>query len=220
MQKQLIILAIVAISIAFSGVAAADDTTLHLEMDKAPGAETHDGFFLRMSAGLGGSNITAEPENGGDREISGAGGSFELSIGGALTENVILHGTLAGAGIGEPNFHGNGDAFQGEYDDVSLGFVGIGATYYIMPANVYISSSIGASSISLEGNDQDRDREMDDNGVGLILQVGKEWWVSDNWGIGVAAQTHLGGLQVDDAAAGEVEWGYFNYGLLFSATYN
>lgn len=219
MKPMPLILSAAVLLVALPQVATADDTTLVSDFDVDPGARTHDGFFLRMSAGLGGSNILAEPDSGGDQEITGSMGTFELSVGGALTENLILHGTVNTMGMSDANFSGQGDAFEGEYDEVGIGFVGVGVTYYIMPANVYVSSSIGANGIYLNGNDEDSDREMDSNGAGLIVQVGKEWWVSDNWGLGLAAQTHLGGLAVEDSG-GDVDWGYFNYGLVLSATYN
>jgi hypothetical protein len=51
----------------------------------------------------------------------------------------------------------------------------------------YVSGTFAFSQISLqdENNDEVADTEF---GPGLSLVLGKEWWVSDNWGLGVAGQ--------------------------------
>lgn len=47
--------------------------------------------------------------------------------------------------------------------------------------------------------------------------VGKEWWVSDNWGLGVAANFMVGSMKDKDY---DTRWTGLSTSILFSATYN
>ena len=60
--------------------------------------------------------------------------------------------------------------------------------------------------------------ERPDPGLGLKLAVGKEWWVSDHWGIGVAGQFFIS--RNDDPDATTVKLTTLGGGVAFSATYN
>jgi len=47
--------------------------------------------------------------------------------------------------------------------------------------------------------------------------VGKDWWVSENWGLGAAAQLLLGSAKDRNADA---NWSTAAVALMFTATYN
>jgi hypothetical protein len=47
--------------------------------------------------------------------------------------------------------------------------------------------------------------------------VGKEWWVSDDWGLGVAAQLLLGSAKDPYSDA---HWTSRGVAVMFSSTYN
>jgi hypothetical protein len=96
-----------------------------------------------------------------------------------------------------------------------LGFGG-GVAYYFMPANVYVSAAIAA--IQLRVDYKDEEIAKTDTGVGIDLLVGKEWWVSEGWGVGVALE--LSGGRVKDNGPGSPTWSAGSLGLLFSATFN
>lgn len=60
-----------------------------------------------------------------------------------------------------------------------------------------------------------------DNGIGINLAIGKEWWVSDNWGLGVAAQLSSTVLPDKNLRTGEeLNLTTHSVGILFSATFN
>jgi hypothetical protein len=52
--------------------------------------------------------------------------------------------------------------------------------------------------------------------------AGKEWWVSDNWGLGAALQFHYGSMEDGPSGAlGTSPRVHSNaFGLLFSSTFN
>jgi hypothetical protein len=59
-------------------------------------------------------------------------------------------------------------------------------------------------------------KQFTKTGFGFNLMVGKEWWVSDNWGLGVALQLLLAGAKDRDGT----EWDSGALAVLFTATHN
>ena len=134
----------------------------------------HDkAFFLRLSAGIGAANAEVDDIgfSGEDLELSGMSGDANFAIGGMVSRNLALHGTLGGWTVSDPDVEVGG--FEGESDDtiLSLGMFGAGLTYYIMPVNMYLSGSIGAATLTL---DVDGDEEESDTGIAMDLTIGKE----------------------------------------------
>lgn len=180
-----------------------------------PAPHTHDGFYLNLEGGIGGlsSDVTATA-TGNDVKLSGAAGLFGIALGGAITPNFVLAGRLWGTAAVNPDITVNGQ--KGSTTDTSLGLSGIGLdlTYYFMPLNLYLTAtpSIGMLSVSESGTSYDFDR-----GFAIRLAVGKEWWVSDNWGIGLNVQyAHSTNKGVDLSGNWSTNW----FGVAFSATYN
>jgi len=186
------------------------------------GVEEHDGFFLRFALGIGGASWseadTVEAGLGGDLEVSGVGSGLEIAIGATVTDNLAIHATLFGMGVSDPDVTVGGTALgKAENTTLTGRAIGVGLTYYLMPINVYLSGSIGVGSARFTFNSGKSDEIKIDtqDGYALDLIVGKEWWVSDQWGIGIAAQlVHMNVPDVDTTLVGT------GYHLMFSATYN
>ena len=99
-----------------------------------------------------------------------------------------------------------------------LGGMGLNVTYYFMPVNVYLSASPSLtfqSSMTRFGGTTSVSSRA---GFGAKLSVGKEWWVGDHWGLGVAGQffTSWNGA----SGSGMGTWSTVAGGVAFSATYN
>lgn len=176
---------------------------------------THDGFYLNLEGGIGGlsSSVTATT-TGNDVKVSGAAGVFGLGLGGALTPNFVIGGRLWTTVASNPDVEVNG--VSGSTSDTSLGLTGIGLdlTYYLMPINIYFQAtpSIGMLSVKEQGTSYDFD-----SGFAIRLAVGKEWWVSDNWGIGLNLQyAHSSNDGKDLPGTWRTNW----FGVAFSGTYN
>lgn len=186
------------------------------------GVEEHDGFFLRLALGFGGAfwNEAGTPGSGftGDLEISGPSSGVDISIGAVVTDNLALHLSLFGMSVLEPDVTVDGEVLGTAKNSALAGSgIGVGVTYYLMPANVYISGAlgIGAARFTFNTGTSDETAAQTDNGYALNLMVGKEWWVSDQWGLGIAAQ--LVHVNVPDADTRLVGTGFQ---LMFSATCN
>jgi hypothetical protein len=92
---------------------------------------------------------------------------------------------------------------------------GAGLTYFFMPVNMYLSGTVGAGSLSFSGTDLDGLET--DSGLALNFVLGKEWWVSNRWGLGLA-----GAFDYHSAPDKNVseDWTGTSFSLLFSATFN
>lgn len=182
----------------------------------------HDGFFLRLSIGPG--HLSTSADASMDLSVSGGGIGLSVAIGGAIARNLVLYGDLYGTGAPRPNVR-IGDDEAGASEDVSLSFggLGIGVAYFLMPANVYLSASLGLVTASLESDAETFTDEVK-AGPGVNVMIGKEFWVGDELGIGFAGQLQLGSSSgsviFDPGTSEEVTLGTFGAGVHFSATYN
>ena len=106
----------------------------------------------------------------------------------------------------------------------SLGsdLLGLGLTYYFMPINPYLTAVLGAGWLTLDIDGDDVDTRGTDAGFGFNFDVGKEWWVSDNWGLGLAGRFVLvsGTTTNEDNNDVKSAFGLVAFAVLFSATYN
>jgi hypothetical protein len=163
--------------------------------DEVPGrargqSSRHRGFFFRFAADLGFSRIESDgifPGIGRDAAVRGTTLGFKLYMGGTIRGKVTIHGTLhlpltfLSGGLGELE------------NDTPVGlFMGPGITYYWDPPNVYLTGSIGGGTLDVSP-EAEEEASFDDSenglsgtvGIGFELAVGKEWWITRDWGIGI-----------------------------------
>jgi hypothetical protein len=163
----------------------------------AASSPSHHGFFLRMDLGVGYQDSTANSAT-----IDGAAGRFAISIGGGVAENLALFGTLLGGGT------------TAEDPKATLAMLGFGATYYLMPMNVFLSGSVGFGSLRLKQNGSEHDTEL---GFASRVGVGKEWFVSESWGLGLAG--YLDFAAAKDKGTNPPTWRTISPLVAFSATF-
>ena len=173
---------------------------------------THDGLFLRLAGGIAFAQTGIEDDAGDDFEFSDMGGHGNFAIGGRIGNNLLLHGTLWGWDLSDADVEINDQEVNSNLD-VSMGAVGGGMTYYFEPANVYISGSLGVGQLNF-GDDS-----IDDSDTGLAFEalVGKEWWVGNSWGLGIAGDLNYHSFPEDGVTD---NWNGLSLGILFSATLN
>ena len=158
---------------------------------------SHHGFFLRMDLGIGYQDSTANSTT-----ISGPAGGFGISVGGGVAENLALFGMLFGGGT------------TADDPKASPAMIGFGATYYFMPANVFLSGSVGFGGLRLKQNGFEHDT---DAGFASRVGIGKEWFVSESWGLGVAG--YLAFAAVKDKGVDPPTWRTISPLVAFSATF-
>ena len=205
-----------------------------------PGVESHDGFMLRLTLGFG--VMTGEQKgfdfkdtsdrdvrtstgldsvDNPDLEVGGGTSLLSLDIGASVDDNLVIHGRIE-LGVG------GGVSFDGEDPPGSAGWqfahymLGVGVTYYFMPINIYVTGVVGAAGGSLSTS-EDSPVEVNESvggGIGLNLDVGKEWWATDDWALGVAGRFVFLSLTDEDAGADEKPvFTGVAFGVLFSITY-
>jgi hypothetical protein len=188
---------------------------------QASSAHRHRGFFLRPDIGFG--YLTASTSDlGTDYTLSGAAGYLGFAMGGSVADGVILAGHLWAASAASPTVTANGQ--NGSISDTHLGFAAIGPEfdYYVMPANFFLGATVALSRVALQLGGRLTSGGTDYNtqvGFAGQLAVGKEWWVSDSWGLGLKGEATITANK-DHSSSTSPTWLGFAFTVGFSATYN
>ena len=140
---------------------------------------------------------------------------FGIAIGGAVMENLILAGHIYSAVTVNPTVTVNGVSHETTNTDASMTAIGPELDYYFMPLNLYLSGTVAITKQSVRVNGIRADT---DTGFGAQFAVGKEWWVSDHWGLGLAGR--LAWSTNKDSGSNSPSWDAWGASALFSATYN
>jgi hypothetical protein len=188
----------VACSLAATSVAHAD-----------AGASTHDGLLLRITTGPSAGGSVAD-----EYKLSAAGGSFALGVGYAFQPKTVLQVEAMKSVLLGPTLEIGDEQFTSD-DDVEWGlnYIGIGVTQYFGSSNFYATANWGMVFMTLRAPMQEGvETEF---GYGGRLALGKEWWATDNWGLGLGLEA-MYGVVPDDAR----DWRTLALNLVFSATYN
>lgn len=190
-----------------------------LQGQSESGARTHDGFFMRFLAGVGPGSVTLDDFLGSELVLSlPTASAFHLQIGGVVGNNLALFGDLGGFAMSDPDVEWAGSSASTGNTEVVVSGIGLGATYYWMPANVYISASALTSRSSLTFQGSEASTEL---GGSAFVAVGKEWWVGDKWGLGVAIFADFGTMKdQSDGTADAATLTTGAVGIAFSATLN
>ena len=194
---------------------------------KDPTAERHDGFMLRLTLGFGYGGATREVRSdprgllGGDgkTKLSGLGVGFSLDIGGAPVDNLVIHGRYAQYNLAAPRIRRRNADLDNRFENgLSAALFAPAVTYYIMPVNVYVTGAIGLVGMGVAIREED-DKAHVAGGFGLNLDVGKEWWVGDQWGLGVAARFWYSHASNGDDDGADADYALTAFAVVFSATY-
>jgi hypothetical protein len=173
----------------------------------SPPAQRHLGVQLR---GFAGPVWLHAIQRIGDEQttISGPGAAFELALGAMVGEELALNMDLVLA-------HSVA-AEHGVLEDTAFTAIhlGVGVTYWVMPANVYLAASLGAARSSVDGKPVRIDIELPTSdpsrvGLGMHLALGKQWWLSRRFGLGATlsllsslANNPIGGENTDRIVLG------------------
>ena len=161
---------------------------------------THDGFYLNARLGHGWLWLNRD----GGYPISGSGYPLALSAGFALTPHLVLFAEFYRASILNPTTNGYNLA------NLDLNGFGPGLTYYLVPRNIFLSSTLLLSKAGYL-NTRFGNSTTSPRGVTGRLSLGKEWWISGEWGLGFAVEGLLGRMD---------EYKVKGFSLLASASFN
>jgi hypothetical protein len=173
---------------------------------------SHDGFYLRLALGVGGASTS-----GAGAKYSGGSAVLGAAFGGAFSQHLIFYGEFVLLGMSSPsgkNKAGNPSLAGNPVDHIGIG---PGVAYYFMPLNLYLSGSLLFQKMLMtKSSDAGSEMQFTSTGLGLSFMVGKEWWISGDWGVGAAGQVLLTSAKDRDGT----QWGSGALSIMFTATYN
>jgi hypothetical protein len=186
------------------------------------GVHRHDGFFLRLTLGVGGGVVGLDTDGSDDVGFVGGGWASSIDIGGSNGDNLAFFVRLREASLASPGVYID-DNKVGDADasTITQGMLGGGISYFIMPLNMYLGAAVGLAVIAGRYRRPGRDelKYNGDVGFGFDGEIGKEWWVSDDWGVGVAARVSIANVPGGDSVPDDANFGAAFISVLFSATY-
>jgi hypothetical protein len=110
---------------------------------------------------------------------------------------------------------------------VSLLGIGPGLAYYLEPSNICFSGTLAFSQVSAGSVSDNSSYSANANqawtnvGIGASFVASKEWWVSHDWGLGVAGRLHVAWMKTKLENAGmDDTMTATAFSVLFFATYN
>jgi hypothetical protein len=174
-----------------------------------PAAPRHHGLYLHADLGLG-----YYASMGQGASITAPAGGVGLSIGGTIAENLALFATLYDAVGSDPTLHAGGVTTRPGWDYAGIGGFGVGLAYYFMPSNLYVTGSLGAGPMTIQKGDTTYSSHV---GLAGRVGAGKEWFVSESWGLGLVAFFNFGFH--GDQSPGGAFWSTVSPTLAFSATF-
>jgi hypothetical protein len=199
-----------------------------------PTARRHDGFYLRLGLGAGLVRSEVDFDNGiisEEVKARGGGVAFELALGGTVAPGLVIGGGIYSVSIAEINWRSpaagdfsedGGDEIDGGEGAISV--LGVMIDFYPNPrGGFHVQGGLGIGALSLK-NDEDSDfpgEDWEGGGGGLMLGVGYEFWVSDQWSLGGIARVLAmsGKLRGSDSEDNYDSRG-FAPAILFGATHH
>jgi hypothetical protein len=180
------------------------------------GFHRHDGFYLGVQLGFGGLKST-----GGNMELSGTSGSFAVALGFSIVDNLVLFGQVFDDVAVSPKvtLSGQPTSLSGTGTQAMIAY-GAGLAYYLMPINGYLAVTAGVGDLNYEvtGGTAGTQTLTTQKGPVFRFSVGKEWWVSTDWGLGLSLNLVKGSMK--DQGTNPVTFSSTAYSVAFSATYN
>lgn len=194
-------------------------------------AETHDGFYLRLSLGLQMAGLDRNVEGEGavagfetDSKVKGGGGTSELSLGGTPATGLVLGGSILLGNVVKPVIERE-DLEDLELDGpLQFAMWGFLIDYYIdKNSGFHFSGTVGGAVIGAPLPKENPFEYIGGWGWAIALATGYDWWIANQWSLGILGRLILAGVTGEDTEEGikaEENSGYLSFGLLFTAVYH
>ena len=207
------------------------------ELNQKPITRKHLGFFFRAQYGLAAANIsTYDDIDGSIGYISEFSRTyfFNMMVGKSIINNLILYAgisNLSSRAVHRPQISNSKCGLKKDiyvelttfcYGIYNISSVSFGVTYYFMPINIFISSDIRYSIGDLQSDSYDATYSyVYKHGRGVSFQIGKEWYVDNYSGLGIALQYDWIFLESEAIKGREKGTAVSElFGVLFTSTYN
>ncbi len=177
---------------------------------------THEGFYLQMTVGAGYLGTSASA-NGEDLSIHGGALNGSVWIGGSLAPGFVLGGGTSSAFAVRPKVKETVRGVTRDLSDANAGLqlnmIGLVSDFYPNPTKgLHFQAMLGYAVLSITQNGAS---SQSPSGIGLLGGVGYDFWVSEEWSIGM-----LGNFSYAAAKLNDVSYPTVSPSLLASFTYN
>jgi hypothetical protein len=183
----------------------------------------HTGLYVHFGFGLG---YTSLFRNKSDKvEIYGGSTHYTIDLGWAFIENLIVHARLGFDDATNPVV----EYGEREYVDIRRSYLFawktlVAATYYIMPINIFGTIAVGIEEVDIKMDDLRLYYELltkgSDVGFSLEVDIGKEWWADEEWGVGLTGRFGYANLSPEDTGSISDRLHVITSGLMLSISYN
>lgn len=144
----------------------------------------HSGAFIRGVLG-GGYAYWDTSVMGASSSLSGLALCADLSIGGLVARNLVLHGDIVAVGLPSPVVVVPRAAARDVRTVYILGIIGGGVTLYLSPGGLFVSTSVGVATL-LSDTTNGTAVLAAGPGFGARAMVGHDWQVARSVRMGVA----------------------------------
>jgi hypothetical protein len=118
--------------------------------------------------------------------IQGGGGAFDIAIGGTPVKGLALGGAFMFSQAMKPNVK-YGSVSATATSDLNFGLLGFFADYFFdAEGGGHLGAAVGPAILTV--TDQAGTTQATAKGFGGALFGGYDWWVSDNWSLGILAR--------------------------------
>jgi hypothetical protein len=187
------------------------------------GYHVHDGFYLRLAAGLGGGSAKVKGDDSPHLALGSAGLSVNAWAGGTPWPGVALGGMLYAQNLDDSNVEIEGNETS-ESADGALGMLGVFLDAFPDPQRgLHVGGALGLGFLSAQANarleNQLRARDYEGGGFGASAWLGYMGFVGPEWSLGGLLQLTgvLTGKKEDGLERSGTAWGL---NLSFSALYH
>lgn len=171
----------------------------------------HDGFYMNFKAGLGYMDLQSDKTDYSYVDLkSSLSQSLAFKLGGAVNPHLAIVGTMS-LSVATGEVKTRNVYYSDKSDAMLLSLIlGPGIVFYPVQGGVMDNFFIGATfglgicGIDLDGaylswdGEDGRTSSNTATGFGVSLEIGKEWWVGNNWSLGVdLVYTYVSGDDVD-----------------------
>jgi hypothetical protein len=188
-----------------------------------PTIHNHDGFYLRMALGGGYLSDSEKVSNGLDFTIKGGAATADVALGGTPAPGLVIGGAVSAVVASSPTIESGDVSVTASGVDMNLSLVGLLVDYYFVPTGgLHAQGTVGYGELSLS-DDSGNTTTQNPSGPAFNLGVGYEWWVEEQWGIGLLGRVTYASLKYSTRAGGvgvEDKHSVVVPALLFTATYH
>jgi hypothetical protein len=172
----------------------------------------HDGFYFNLMLGGGYMSSSATAEQ---LSYSGLAQSLSVAAGASINDRIVLYASLYDSIASNPSARRANDVVNEAGSIAALGG-GLGAEYFFIPLDVGVGARLGIERF-VRRDSTDSTTALSSWMPAVTVNAGKQWWVTDNWGVGGVVQVHLS-MPLDPVSLDAFSTLWVVLGL--SATYN